>query len=194
MRNYFKIAINPTKKAATGSSELSSTVSNNCAPVKPPTAETSTAFYSAAAAAMDAVRSGSLPPLLFPHPVSLPLSALPPPQPPIVGAQQAISDFAGAASDHEDASEAAAVATAALEAEDGSEGMIYDARSPSSSAMGAAAAGSSAAMGKQRRARTAFTYEQLVALENKFKSTRYLSVCERLNLALRLSLTETQVG
>ena len=47
--------------------------------------------------------------------------------------------------------------------------------------------------GKPRRARTAFTYEQLVALENKFKTTRYLSVCERLNLALQLSLTETQV-
>eukprot|EP00069_Balaena_mysticetus_P019448 bmy_12254T0 len=47
--------------------------------------------------------------------------------------------------------------------------------------------------GKLRRARTAFTYEQLVALENKFKATRYLSVCERLNLALSLSLTETQV-
>ena len=46
---------------------------------------------------------------------------------------------------------------------------------------------------KPRRARTAFTYEQLVALENKFKTTRYLSVCERLNLALSLSLTETQV-
>jgi hypothetical protein len=30
-------------------------------------------------------------------------------------------------------------------------------------------------------------------LENKFKTTRYLSVCERLNLALSLSLTETQV-
>ncbi|KAK1906018.1 NK1 transcription factor-related protein 2 [Dissostichus eleginoides] len=46
---------------------------------------------------------------------------------------------------------------------------------------------------KPRRARTAFTYEQLVALENKFRTTRYLSVCERLNLALSLSLTETQV-
>ncbi|XP_026135110.1 NK1 transcription factor-related protein 2-like [Carassius auratus] len=46
---------------------------------------------------------------------------------------------------------------------------------------------------KPRRARTAFTYEQLVALENKFHTTRYLSVCERLNLALSLSLTETQV-
>ena len=47
--------------------------------------------------------------------------------------------------------------------------------------------------GKPRRARTAFTYEQLVALENKFKTTRYLSVCERLNLALSLNLTETQI-
>ncbi|XP_072496476.1 NK1 transcription factor-related protein 2 [Notamacropus eugenii] len=53
------------------------------------------------------------------------------------------------------------------------------------------AEGSSCA--KPRRARTAFTYEQLVALENKFRATRYLSVCERLNLALALSLTETQV-
>ena len=46
---------------------------------------------------------------------------------------------------------------------------------------------------KPRRARTAFTYEQLVSLENKFKTTRYLSVCERLNLALSLNLTETQI-
>ena len=53
--------------------------------------------------------------------------------------------------------------------------------------------GGSRGVGKPRRARTAFTYEQLVALENKFKTTRYLSVCERLNLALSLSLTETQV-
>ncbi|XP_069719665.1 NK1 transcription factor-related protein 2 [Phaenicophaeus curvirostris] len=49
------------------------------------------------------------------------------------------------------------------------------------------------ATGKPRRARTAFTYEQLVALESKFRATRYLSVCERLSLALSLSLTETQV-
>lgn len=46
---------------------------------------------------------------------------------------------------------------------------------------------------KPRRIRTAFTYEQLVALENKFRTTRYLSVCERLNLALSLGLSETQV-
>jgi len=47
--------------------------------------------------------------------------------------------------------------------------------------------------GKPRRVRTAFTYEQLVSLENKFRQTRYLSVCERLNLALALNLTETQI-
>ncbi|VDD91503.1 unnamed protein product [Enterobius vermicularis] len=47
--------------------------------------------------------------------------------------------------------------------------------------------------GKPRRARTAFTYEQLVALETKFKSSRYLSVCERLNLAIALRLSETQI-
>ncbi|XP_053305909.1 NK1 transcription factor-related protein 2 [Spea bombifrons] len=46
---------------------------------------------------------------------------------------------------------------------------------------------------KPRRARTAFTYEQLVALESRFRSSRYLSVCERLSLALTLRLTETQV-
>ncbi|XP_056385516.1 NK1 transcription factor-related protein 2 isoform X2 [Hyla sarda] len=46
---------------------------------------------------------------------------------------------------------------------------------------------------KPRRARTAFTYEQLVALESRFRSSRYLSVCERLSLALTLHLTETQV-
>ena len=47
--------------------------------------------------------------------------------------------------------------------------------------------------GGRRRSRTAFTYEQLVALENKFRCSRYLSVCERLNIALALNLTETQV-
>ncbi|XP_063232266.1 LOW QUALITY PROTEIN: homeobox protein slou-like [Bacillus rossius redtenbacheri] len=58
---------------------------------------------------------------------------------------------------------------------------------------GGGSGGGQSGGGKPRRARTAFTYEQLVALENKFKTTRYLSVCERLNLALSLSLTETQV-
>ncbi|CAK9291416.1 unnamed protein product [Gordionus sp. m RMFG-2023] len=46
---------------------------------------------------------------------------------------------------------------------------------------------------KNRRARTAFTYEQLVSLEKKFRITKYLSVGERLSMAMSLSLTETQV-
>ncbi|CAJ0583310.1 unnamed protein product, partial [Mesorhabditis spiculigera] len=46
---------------------------------------------------------------------------------------------------------------------------------------------------KARRARTAFSYEQLMELEKKFKSTRYLSVRERIQLAISLNLTETQV-
>lgn len=72
-----------------------------------------------------------------------------------------------------------------------------DPKSPSSSSSKKGKSGSSSRDSKggtkPRRARTAFTYEQLVSLENKFKTTRYLSVCERLNLALSLSLTETQV-
>jgi hypothetical protein len=46
---------------------------------------------------------------------------------------------------------------------------------------------------RARRTRTAFSYDQLSALESKFRQTRYLSVCERLGLALTLGLTETQV-
>ncbi|KAI6176898.1 Homeobox domain-containing protein [Aphelenchoides bicaudatus] len=46
---------------------------------------------------------------------------------------------------------------------------------------------------KERRARTAFTYEQLATLESKFKSNRYLSVFERMNLAISLHLSETQI-
>ncbi|KAM3912533.1 NK1 transcription factor-related protein 2 [Leptodactylus fuscus] len=46
---------------------------------------------------------------------------------------------------------------------------------------------------KPRRARTAFTYAQLVALESRFRSNRYLTVCDRLSLALTLKLTENQV-
>ncbi|XP_004933055.2 homeobox protein slou [Bombyx mori] len=70
-----------------------------------------------------------------------------------------------------------------------------DPKSPNSSSSKKSKSQSRDAKGgtKPRRARTAFTYEQLVSLENKFKTTRYLSVCERLNLALSLSLTETQV-
>jgi hypothetical protein len=48
-------------------------------------------------------------------------------------------------------------------------------------------------VGKERRARTAFTYDQLATLEGKFKVNRYLSVFERMNLASALQLSETQV-
>ncbi|XP_042219800.1 homeobox protein ceh-1-like [Homarus americanus] len=65
--------------------------------------------------------------------------------------------------------------------------------SPEGHRRGGGGPGGGSGSGKPRRARTAFTYEQLVSLENKFKQTRYLSVCERLNLALALNLTETQV-
>lgn len=46
---------------------------------------------------------------------------------------------------------------------------------------------------KPRRARTAFTYEQISALEHKFITTRYLSVYERSSLANSLKLSQTQV-
>ncbi|CAD5223032.1 unnamed protein product [Bursaphelenchus xylophilus] len=46
---------------------------------------------------------------------------------------------------------------------------------------------------KRRRNRTAFTYEQLAALEHKFKTNRYLSLCERMKLAVSLNLSENQV-
>lgn len=46
---------------------------------------------------------------------------------------------------------------------------------------------------KPRRARTAFTHQQIEALESKFRSARYLSVFERSSLAANLSLSETQV-
>ncbi|ESN98579.1 hypothetical protein HELRODRAFT_127374, partial [Helobdella robusta] len=44
-----------------------------------------------------------------------------------------------------------------------------------------------------RRSRTAFTCDQLNSLEKKFSANRYLSVNERLKVALSLKLTETQV-
>lgn len=76
---------------------------------------------------------------------------------------------------------------------EGGEGEEGDDKKKKHGGGGGSSGGGSDKGGKPRRARTAFTYEQLVALENKFKTTRYLSVCERLNLALSLNLTETQV-
>ena len=44
-----------------------------------------------------------------------------------------------------------------------------------------------------RRTRTAFSCEQLLALERRFTANRYLSINERLTVALALRLSETQV-
>ncbi|XP_068216327.1 homeobox protein B-H1-like [Palaemon carinicauda] len=46
---------------------------------------------------------------------------------------------------------------------------------------------------KQRKARTAFSDHQLQTLEKSFESQKYLSVQDRMELAAKLSLTDTQV-
>lgn len=46
---------------------------------------------------------------------------------------------------------------------------------------------------KQRKARTAFTDSQLQTLETNFERQKYLSVQDRMELAAKLSLTDTQV-
>ncbi|XP_047103783.1 homeobox protein B-H1-like [Schistocerca piceifrons] len=54
--------------------------------------------------------------------------------------------------------------------------------------------GSSSALAKkQRKARTAFTDHQLQTLEKSFERQKYLSVQDRMELAAKLSLTDTQV-
>ena len=46
---------------------------------------------------------------------------------------------------------------------------------------------------KQRKARTAFSDHQLQTLENTFERQKYLSVQDRMELAAKLNLTDTQV-
>lgn len=57
---------------------------------------------------------------------------------------------------------------------------------------GAAAPG--ATRGRQRRARTAFTAEQVCRLEKTFQRQKYLGASERRKLAAALQLSEIQVG
>ncbi|XP_023287745.1 homeobox protein B-H1-like [Orussus abietinus] len=52
---------------------------------------------------------------------------------------------------------------------------------------------SSAQGKKQRKARTAFTDHQLQTLEKSFERQKYLSVQDRMELAAKLQLTDTQV-
>lgn len=46
---------------------------------------------------------------------------------------------------------------------------------------------------KPRKARTAFTDQQLNCLEKSFERQKYLSVQDRMELAARLNLSDTQV-
>ena len=46
---------------------------------------------------------------------------------------------------------------------------------------------------KPRKARTAFTDHQLNSLEKQFERQKYLSVQDRMELAAKLNLTDTQV-
>lgn len=58
----------------------------------------------------------------------------------------------------------------------------------------AAAAGPGGTRGRQRRARTAFTSEQVCRLEKTFQRQKYLGASERRKLAAALRLSEMQVG
>lgn len=53
--------------------------------------------------------------------------------------------------------------------------------------------GSSGLSKKQRKARTAFTDHQLQTLEKSFERQKYLSVQDRMELANKLGLSDTQV-
>lgn len=58
----------------------------------------------------------------------------------------------------------------------------------------AAAAAEGGSPGRQRRARTAFTSDQVCRLEKTFQRQKYLGASERRKLAAALQLSEIQVG
>lgn len=61
------------------------------------------------------------------------------------------------------------------------------------SGLGSLSGGSSGLSKKQRKARTAFTDHQLQTLEKSFERQKYLSVQDRMELANKLGLSDTQV-
>ncbi|NWT12538.1 VENT1 protein, partial [Vireo altiloquus] len=66
----------------------------------------------------------------------------------------------------------------------------YESESAGGERGGAAAGGS---RGRQRRARTAFTSEQVCRLEKTFQRQKYLGATERRKLAAALQLSEIQI-
>ncbi|NXX66812.1 VENT1 protein, partial [Spizella passerina] len=67
----------------------------------------------------------------------------------------------------------------------------YESESAGAERGGAAAAGGG--RGRQRRARTAFTSEQVCRLEKTFQRQKYLGATERRKLAAALHLSEIQI-
>ncbi|NWY09569.1 VENT1 protein, partial [Chaetorhynchus papuensis] len=67
----------------------------------------------------------------------------------------------------------------------------YESESAGGERAGAAAAGGT--RGRQRRARTAFTSEQVCRLEKTFQRQKYLGATERRKLAAALQLSEIQI-
>ncbi|CCD66474.1 Homeobox protein ceh-30 [Caenorhabditis elegans] len=65
--------------------------------------------------------------------------------------------------------------------------------SPRASSPGGDRMGSPGSCKKSRKARTIFTDKQLQELENTFEKQKYLSVQDRMDLAHRMGLTDTQV-
>lgn len=68
-----------------------------------------------------------------------------------------------------------------------------DGNSSIKSGRGSLSGGSGGLSKKQRKARTAFTDHQLQTLEKSFERQKYLSVQDRMELANKLGLSDTQV-